>query len=120
LHRQISTGRQRRKTLAARSFLEDTMTHFLLLTENRHGVLARVVSVLTSLGVNIDRASASPVPGSKWSVIEIYMHLGTLESDRMVRKLSRVIGVLAVRASEAGQHLSVEFATSLCFNASDR
>jgi acetolactate synthase small subunit len=93
--------------------LEDFVTHFLLLTEDCHGVLARVVSVLTSIGVNIDRASAAPVSGCRWSVIEIYMKLETVERDRMVRKLSRLIGVLAVEASEEGQHLSVEFASSL-------
>jgi acetolactate synthase-1/3 small subunit len=93
------------------------MTSLLLLVRNRHGVLARVASIVSSLGANIESLRANALGGSTWAVIELEAALDRIERERVVRKLGRLVDVLAVQASDPGEQLSVEFDPVLCFNA---
>jgi acetolactate synthase small subunit len=85
------------------------MTHILLIAANRHGVLARVIGVVSSIGANIESARVCPVPGSEVSVIEIYTSLSPEQRDRVLRKVGRLVDVLSVSGCDAGAGLSVKF-----------
>jgi acetolactate synthase small subunit len=90
------------------------MTHFLLIAANRHGVLARVIAVVSSIGANIESVRVCPVPASEVSVIEIHVLLSPEQRDRVLRKLGRLVDVLSVSGSEAGAGLSVNFEGQTC------
>lgn|GEM_PF-3562040 len=84
------------------------MAHFLIVARNHAGVLARITSVVSSTGANIDIARACPMPESDLSVIEIEVGVDNFIRDRLVRKLQRIVDVVAVQASDSGKSVSIE------------
>ncbi|MBX5496747.1 MAG: hypothetical protein IRZ15_15535 [Bryobacteraceae bacterium] len=53
-------------------------------------------------------ARACPMPESDWSVIEIEAGVDNSIRDRLIRKLQRIVDVVAVRASDSGKSVSIE------------
>lgn len=83
--------------------------HLLLLTTNRFGVLARITSVVSSAGINIETAAAYPVAGSDLSIVHLSLQDDHVVIQRAVRRLSRLVDVLEVRADEDTAPVSVDF-----------
>ena len=87
--------------------------HLLLLTTNRFGVLARITSVVSSAGINIDTAAAYPVAESDLSIVHLSLQADGIAIQRAARRLSRLVDVLEVRADENAAPLSVDFSWHL-------
>jgi acetolactate synthase small subunit len=83
--------------------------HLLLLTTNRFGVLARITSVVSSVGINIETAAAYPVAGSDLSIVHLSLQADGIAIQRAARRLSRLVDVLEVRADEDNSPLSFDF-----------
>jgi acetolactate synthase small subunit len=73
-----------------------TMTHLLLVTANRFGVLARITSVVSSAGANIETAAAYPIAASSMSIVHLCIDADGVLAERLRRKLSRLVEVLEV------------------------
>lgn len=83
--------------------------HLLLLTTNRFGVLARIASVVSSVGINIDTAAAYPVTGSDLSIVHLSLNADHIAIQRAARRLRRLVDVVEVRANEDAAPLSFDF-----------
>jgi acetolactate synthase small subunit len=84
------------------------MTHFLVVSRNRPGVLARVASVVSASGTNIDTATAYPIGDSDLSVLHLRVSADGLDSDRFRRKLLRLVDVIEVRTGEETGQLGID------------
>jgi acetolactate synthase small subunit len=84
------------------------MTHFFAVTCNRFGVLARITSVVSGSGLNIETAAAYPIGGSELSVIHLRVSADRGQAERVRRKLERLVDVLEVRSDHDQQSLAVE------------
>ncbi|HYO80282.1 MAG TPA: hypothetical protein VES20_02690 [Bryobacteraceae bacterium] len=76
------------------------MTHLLVLTSNCCGVLARITSIVSACGINIQTAAAYPVGDSELSVVHLHVNAGEQEAERVRRKVSRLIDVLEARTEQ--------------------
>jgi acetolactate synthase small subunit len=94
------------------------MTHFLVVTLNQNGVLARITSVVSALGTNIETMAAYPVAGSEYSIVHLHVDAETVQADRIRRKLSRLVDVLEVRMDEEQTPLSIDFGAIMAGSAS--
>ena len=88
------------------------MTHLLLMTTNRFGVLARITSIVSSAGANIETAAAYPVGASDMSIVHLRIDADEVLTERLRRKLSRLVDVAAIKVDEEQTHLSMDLAES--------
>lgn len=65
----------------------------LLLTNNRVGVLSRIISVVSSLSANIETAAVYPLGPSGISVVHLTPDAGEVTRDRLQGWLPRLIDV---------------------------
>ena len=91
------------------------MTHFLVVSRNRPGVLARVASVVSASGTNIDTATAYPIGDSDLSVLHLRVSANGLDSDRVRRKLMRLVDVIEVRTDEETGKLGIDLGRLMSF-----
>lgn len=83
------------------------MTHFLVVTTNRTGVLARISSIVSSTGANIETASVYPVGDADLSVVHLRVDSGPEQAGRIQRKLTRLVDVMEVRVEDQQIPLSL-------------
>lgn len=83
------------------------MTHLLLMTTNRFGVLARITSIVSSAGANIETAAAYPLGESDMSIVHLRIDADEVLTERLRRKLSRLVDVAAIEVDEDEAHLSM-------------
>ena len=83
------------------------MTHLLLMTTNRFGVLARITSIVSSSGANIETAAAYPMGASDMSIVHLRIDADEVLTERLRRKLSRLVDVAAIKVDEEQTHLSM-------------
>ena len=83
------------------------MTQFLLVTDNRFGVLARIVSIVSSSGVNIQTVAVYPVAESRFSVVHLHLQTGEVMADRIRRKLSRLPQVVDIQVGSTEAPVSL-------------
>ncbi|MCL2086084.1 MAG: hypothetical protein FWH05_00630 [Oscillospiraceae bacterium] len=72
------------------------MCKLILKTENTHGVLLRVVSVISRDGHNIHSLYCAPTPDSQISEMEISIESTPEETTDIQRRLLRLYDVLSV------------------------
>ena len=84
------------------------MTHFLVVANNRFGVLARITAVVSSTGANIDTVAAYPVAGSDVSIVHLRVDSESIIAERLRRKLSRLVEVVEVRTDQEQSPLSID------------
>jgi acetolactate synthase small subunit len=87
--------------------------HLLLLTTNRFGVLARITSIVSSVGINIETAAAYPVAGSDLSIVHLTLQADCIVIRRAAGRLSRLVDVLEVRVNEETTPVSFGFSKHL-------
>ncbi len=83
------------------------MTHLLLMTTNRFGVLARITSIVSSAGANIETAAAYPMEASDMSIVQLRIDADEVLTERLRRKLSRLVDVAAIKVDGEQTHLSM-------------
>jgi acetolactate synthase small subunit len=74
---------------------------FLLLTTNRFGVLSRITSIVSSFGINIERANVHPVADSSLSLVHLVVEGSEIARVRLLRKLSRLVDVVECSSTES-------------------
>ena len=84
------------------------MTYLLLMTTNRFGVLARITSIVSSAGANIETAAAYPIGASDMSIVHLRIDAGEVLTERLRRKLSRLVDVAAIKVDEEQTHFSMD------------
>lgn len=70
------------------------MVQLVVLVSNRCGVLARVTSVISSVGANIRRCHVTEVPDSAMSVLSLGVQADEPQARAILRKLGRLIEVV--------------------------
>ena len=91
------------------------MTHFLVVSRNRPGVLARVASIVSASGTNIHSATAYPIGDSDLSILHLrIMTIGT-DAERFRRKLVRLVDVVEVRTDEEPGNAAIDLGQLLPF-----
>lgn len=80
-------------------------TRILILALDRPGVLARIITIVTAQGENIDRAEAFPVGGTGLANVHIWIRFSPGATDRVVRKLSKLVDVVELVAGHADSSL---------------
>lgn len=73
------------------------MTQLLVLTSNCCGVLARITSIVSASGINIQTAAAYPIGDSELSMIHLRVAAERDQAERVRRKVSRLIDVIEAR-----------------------
>ena len=94
------------------------MTHFLVVTSNRNGVLARITCAVSAMGTNIETMAAYPVAGFEVSIVHLHIDADTVQADRIRRKLSRLVDVHEVRMDQEETPLSIDFGAIMAGSAS--
>jgi acetolactate synthase small subunit len=84
------------------------MAHLLLVTTNRFGVLARITSIVSSAGANIETAAAYPIEASDMSIVHLRINADSVLTERLRRKLSRLVDVAEVKVDEDHALLSID------------
>ncbi|HEU0120115.1 MAG TPA: ACT domain-containing protein [Bryobacteraceae bacterium] len=72
------------------------MKNFLLITSDTTGVLARITSIVSAVGVNIAAVSAFPSGKEGTAVVHLRLYADAIESERIRRRLSKLVDVRAV------------------------
>lgn len=93
---------------------------FLLLTNNRFGVLSRITSVVSSLAANIETAAVYPLGTSGTSVVHLTVDAGDATRDRLHRRLSRLVDVIEITSGTDAEirtlHLELTSAAAVARN----
>lgn len=77
------------------------MTHLCVVTCNRFGVLARIATIISASGVNIESATVCPIGGSQLSEVRLRIDACAVQTERLRRKLLRLVDVVEVQAGVA-------------------
>lgn len=83
--------------------------HFLLLTSNRFGVLSRITSVVSSLAANIETAAVYPLGSSGMSVVHLTVDASEVTTDRLHRRLSRLVDVVEITSGAEAEKRTLRF-----------
>jgi len=78
----------------ARTFPHHTLS---VLVENKFGVLARVTSLISRRGYNIDSLAVAPTDDPRFSRITIVVDAEATPMDQIIKQLAKLINVIDIR-----------------------